>query len=151
MIHDIKGLAGNLAALPLQAAAAELEKMVKPADEKNPPPPDAANKAFVAFETRMDQTLRSAHYMESSAVKPSPAPTIESTGELPPDLAKEAAEKLREAAEMGDASALTAIAEEMTSRSRDFAPYQLRIAQLTDDYDFEGILALADDLEKNPG
>ena len=150
LIHDIKGLAGNLAALPLQAAAAELEKLIKPADEKNPPPPDAVNKAFAAFETRMDQALLSAQYMESLAVQPTLAPTVESTGELPPDLAKEAAGKLREAAEMGDVSGLTAIAEEMASRSRNFAPYQSRIAQLTDDFDFEGILGLANDLEKMP-
>ena len=151
MIHDVKGLAGNLAAIPLQAAAAELEKLIKHADEKNPPPSDTVNKTFVAFETRMDQALRSAQSMESSAAKPSRAPTVESTEELPSDLAKEAAGTLREAAEMGDASALTSIAEEMASRSRSFAPYQRRIAQLTDDFDFEGILGLANDLEKMPG
>ena len=49
---------------------------------------------------------------------------------------------------MGDVSGLTAIAEEMASRSRAFAPYLGRIAQLADDFDFEGILGLADDLEK---
>ncbi len=58
---------------------------------------------------------------------------------------------MREAAEMGDASGLTAIAEEMASRSKNFAPYQRRIAQLTDDFDFEGILGLANDLEEMPG
>ncbi len=89
--------------------------------------------------------------MESSAVQPDPAPTVESTGELPPDLAKEAAGKLREAAEMGDVSGLTAIAEEMATRSSNFAPYQRRIAQLAEDFDFEGILGLANDLEKMPG
>ncbi|MCX5880406.1 MAG: Hpt domain-containing protein, partial [Deltaproteobacteria bacterium] len=151
MIHDIKGLAGNLAALALQSAAAELEKLIKPADEKNPPPSDALKNAFVAFETRMDQALRSAQYMESLAAEPALAPTVESTGELPSDLAKEAAGKLREAAEMGDVSGLTAIAEDMASRSRNFAPYQRRIAQLTDDFDFEGILGLANELERMPG
>jgi two-component system, sensor histidine kinase and response regulator len=150
LIHDIKGLAGNLAALPLQAAAAELEKLIKHADEKNPPPLNTVNNAFVAFETRMDQALRSAQSIESSKAVPSPAPTAESTGELPPDLAREAAGKLREAAEMGDASALTSIAEEMASRSRSFAPYQRRIAQLTDDFDFEGIFVLTNELEKMP-
>ena len=151
MIHDIKGLAGNLAALPLQAAAAELEKLIKHADEKNPPPADALNEAFVAFETRMDQALRSAHVLASLEAEPTPAPKVESKGDLPPDLARDAAGKLREAAEMGDVSALTAIAEEMTSRSKSFASYQIRIAQLTDDFDFEGILALANDLEIMPG
>ncbi|MBI5591578.1 MAG: response regulator [Deltaproteobacteria bacterium] len=151
MIHDIKGMAGNLGALSLQAAAAELEKLVKSADEKNPPPPDALKNAFASFETRMDQALQSAQSLESLAAEPMSAPTIESTGELPPDLAREAAGKLREAAEMGDASALTAIAEEMTSRSNNFAPYLRRIAQLTDDFDFEGIIGLANDLDKLQG
>ena len=114
MIHDIKGLAGNLAAISLQAAAAELEKLIKPADDKNPPSSDALKKAFAAFETRMEQALRSAQSVEPLAARPSPAPAVESPRELPPDLAREAAGKLREAAEMGDASALTAIAEEMS-------------------------------------
>ncbi len=150
MIHDIKGLAGNLAALPLQAAAMELEKLIKHADEKNPPLLDALKEAFATFEIRMDQALRSAQHVESLSVQPSPSPTVELTGELPPDLAREAAGKLREAAEMGDASALTAIAAEMVSRSSNFTSYRHRIAQLIDDFDFEGILAMANDLEKIP-
>jgi len=70
---------------------------------------------------------------------------------LAPDLAKEAAARLREAAEMGDMSGLTAIAEEMASRSEVFAPYQSKIAQPADDFNFEGILELANDLAKTPG
>jgi hypothetical protein len=34
----------------------------------------------------------------------------------------------------------------MASLSKDFAPYLSRIVQLTDDFDFEGILELADEL-----
>jgi hypothetical protein len=51
---------------------------------------------------------------------------------------------------MGDVSGLAAIAEEMASRCKDFVPYRSRIAQLADDFDFYGILALANDLEKAP-
>lgn len=151
MIHDIKGLAGNLAALPLQDAGSDLEKLIKRVDEKNPPPPDDLKKAFAAFETRMDQALQSAKSLESLTADPSPEPPVESLAELPPDLSREAAGKLREAAEMGDVSALSTIAEEMAARSSAFAPYQRRIAQLTDDFDFDGILGLAEDLEKLPG
>jgi two-component system, sensor histidine kinase and response regulator len=147
MLHDIKGLAGNLAALHLQAAAAELEKLIKHADETNPPLPDAVASAFLLFETRMDRALRSAQSLESLTAERSPAPSAEPTGQLPSDLAAEAAGRLREAAEMGDVSGLKAIAEEMASRSKDFAPYQSRIFQLADDFDFEGILQLASDLE----
>jgi hypothetical protein len=70
---------------------------------------------------------------------------------VPPDLAREAASRLREAAEMGDVSGLTNIAEEMASRCEGFAPYQGKIAQLADDFDFDGILALTKELEKPPG
>jgi two-component system, sensor histidine kinase and response regulator len=51
---------------------------------------------------------------------------------------------------MGDVSSLAGIADEMASRCKDFAPYQSRIAQLADDFDFDGILALANDLERIP-
>lgn len=146
IIHDIKGLAGNLAAHHLQEAAAELEKLIKHPDANNPPPPDAITNAFVIFETRMAQALQSARYIESLEAMPAPSPSAESTGKLPSDLAKAAAGRLREAAEMGDVSGMTAIAEEMTSLSKDFAPYLSRIVQLTDDFDFEGILELADEL-----
>jgi len=39
----------------------------------------------------------------------------------------------------------------MATRSSNFAPYQRRISQLAEDFDFEGILGLANDLEKMPG
>ena len=43
-------------------------------------------------------------------------------------------------------SSLTAIAEEMVSRWKGFAPFQGRITSLADDFDFDGVLALADEL-----
>ena len=148
LAHEIKGLAGNLSASQLHAAATELDKLVKHADLQNPPPADGLATAFAAFESRMAQALRSARQLASLAAEPKTEPPLESAHKLAPDLAREAAIRLREAAEMGDVSALTAIAEEMAARSKDFAPYLGRIAQLADDFDFEGILGLADDLEK---
>jgi two-component system, sensor histidine kinase and response regulator len=150
LVHDVKGLAGNLASKQLQAAAAELEKLVKHGDERNPPAPETLAQTFAAFETLLDQALRAAQSLEPLEGKPSLAPSLEPTSGLPSDLAKEAAGRLREAAEMGDVSGLAAIATEMASRSQDFAPYQGKIAKLADDFDFDGILELANDLEKIP-
>jgi PAS domain S-box-containing protein len=147
LIHDVKGLAGNLAALRLQAAAGDLERLVKHSDEKAPPSPEILSAIFTTFETLLDQALRSAQSLELPPAEPCAPPSEVPAGEVPPDLAGEAASRLREAAEMGDVSGLAAIAEEMTSRCEGFAPYRSRIAQLADDFDFEGILALADDLE----
>jgi PAS domain S-box-containing protein len=150
LIHDIKGLAGNLAALQLQAAAADLEKMVKHADDENPPSPEILNSTFSTFETLLNLALLAAQTLKPAEGEPGSAPSAEPTQGVPPDLAREAADRLREAAEMGDVSGLTNIAGEMASRCEGFAPYQSKIAQLADDFDFDGILALTKELEKAP-
>ncbi|MFO7963231.1 MAG: response regulator [Desulfobacterales bacterium] len=146
--HDIKGLAGNLAAVDLQGAAEELVDLVKHASRENPPRPDALEKAFSSFKTEMDHALRSARHLKETTFETVPSPTLEPDGRLSPELAGEAAEKLRAAAEIGDISGLSNIAEEMASRSPAFAPYRDRIAQLVNDFDFDGILGLSDELKK---
>jgi len=151
MIHEIKGLAGNLSAVQLQVAATELEKLVKHADKKNPPEPDALAKAFVTFETLMHQALRSTGRITSPTGEKHAAPCWKPTGQLPTGLTKEAVGRLREAAEMGDVSGITAIAEEIASQSKNFTPYLDKIAQLAEAFDFEGILGIANDLERIEG
>jgi hypothetical protein len=69
-------------------------------------------------------------------------------GVLPPDLARDAAHRLREAAEMGDVSGLTDVCSELAAKSNAFAAHKTRIIRLADDFDFDGILKLADELEK---
>ncbi len=152
IIHDVKGLAGNLSAISLQAAAAELERLIKHVDEGDSSPVEAIQKALGIFETRMAQALLSAQSLESPSVNAGPAPSMEPLGKppgkLPPDIAKDAAMRLREAAGIGDISGLKAIAEEMVSRSKDFSPYQRQLVQLTDDFDFEGVIRLSENLGK---
>jgi PAS domain S-box-containing protein len=149
LVHDVKGLAGNLSALPLQAAAAELEKLVKHVDEKAPPPAEALGAAFAAFETRLDRALRAAGSVlpggGAEAVRPG------ETAGVPPELAGEAAARLREAAGLGDVSGLASLGEELASRSPAFEPVRHRIARLADDFDFDGVLALAAELERAAG
>jgi len=83
---------------------------------------------------------------------PAPAGTAASAkaaaGALPQALAKEAAARLREAAELGDVSGLAGICSELAAMSEAFGPYKARVAQLADDFDFEEVLKLADELEK---
>ena len=151
--HDIKGLAGNLAAHELHVAATQLDNLVKHADKKNPPPQNDVDAAFVNFESKMNQALQSVKTMLSHGPAPVSASTVEPTfdEQLPPDLAKEAAERLREAVEMGDISGLTAIVDEISARSVNFAPYRMKIAQLIEDFDFEGILTLTRELDRVTG
>ncbi|MBT8332468.1 MAG: hypothetical protein KJP06_09095, partial [Deltaproteobacteria bacterium] len=71
----------------------------------------------------------------------------EALAEIPPELAKEAADRLREAAEMGDVTRIRAIAKDYQSRSEAFGPIADRCIQMAEDFEFEGILKMADELE----
>ncbi len=78
LIHDIKGLAGNLAADRLQIATAELEKLVKPANAGNPPDPEALAGARSAFEGLLSQALTSARsLLPSSSTSGQEMPTAQ--------------------------------------------------------------------------
>ena len=61
-----------------------------------------------------------------------------------PELAKQTAERLRNAAEMGNITELKAIAEGLKSDSDQFSS---TILQLAEDFDFDGILKLATELD----
>jgi CheY-like chemotaxis protein len=147
LVHAIKGVAGNLAARNLQARSVPLEKLVKHADPANPPPAGDVNPAYEAFREALGRALEAAGSLMPAAGMP-PAAAEKAAGALPPELAREAAHRLREAAEMGDVSGLTAVCNELATKSGAFAAHQARIIQLADDFDFDGILKLADELEE---
>ncbi|NWH04852.1 response regulator [Desulfobacter latus] len=147
LTHEIKGVAGNLSAFQLHTAATELDQLVKHATSQNPPPEDILATALTALERRMTEALGSVLQLSSLMGEAEPEAALESEQQLPPDLAQEVAVRLREAAEMGDISALTEICEEMAVRSKAFAPYLNNIARMKEEFDFEGIIALADDLK----
>jgi len=147
LVHAIKGVAGNLAAKDLQAQSVPLEKLVKHADPANPPPAGEVIPAYQAFRESLGRALEAAGSLMPAAAVP-PAAAEKAPGALPPDLAREAAQRLREAAEMGDVSGLTDVCSELTAKSDAFAAHKTRIIRLSDDFDFDGILKLADELEK---
>jgi len=147
LVHAIKGVAGNLAAKDLQAQSVPLEKLVKHAGPANPPPAGDLDAAYQAFQEALDRALVAAGSLMPAAGVP-PSAAEKAPGALPPGAAREAAQRLREAAEMGDVSGLTAACSELTAASDAFAAYTTRIIRLADDFDFDGILKLADELEK---
>jgi signal transduction histidine kinase/DNA-binding response OmpR family regulator/HPt (histidine-containing phosphotransfer) domain-containing protein len=151
LVHNIRGVAGNLGADELQTAAMELERLVKQVDKDNPPSPEGLGEVLASFDEHLHMALRGICSLKPAAGEPDRALSLEPVGSLPFDLAKEAAGRLRDAADMGDVSELAAIAEEFLGRSGEFAPYKAKIIQLADDFDFDGILLLASDLEKIPG
>ena len=147
LVHAIKGVAGNLAAKDLQAQSVPLEKLVKHADPANPPPAGDVNPAYQAFREALGRALDAVRSLMPAAGTP-PAPAETSAGALPPDLAKEAATRLREAAETGGCLRLAAICSELTAKSEAFAAHKTRMIRLADDFDFDGVLKLTDALEK---
>ena len=146
LVHNLKGLAGNLAATDLQAAAVILEKLVKGVDKKAPPS-DQLNLRLSELENALNQALESVQTLGISAEDKSMEPSDEELAAIPAELVQDLPERMRNAAEMGNVSALITFAEELKARSDACTPLSNRIVQLAEDFNFEGILKLADDLD----
>jgi CheY-like chemotaxis protein len=146
MIHNLKGLAGNLAATGLQTAAVNLEKLVKGV-EKRTPSVKELNLKFSHLKKALNQALESAQTLGVPTKENIEKPSAEALADIPTELSQDIAKRVRDATEMGDVMTLNAIAEELKVKSDSFAPLSNRIAQLAEDFDFEGVLELADDLD----
>ncbi len=67
---------------------------------------------------------------------------------IPAELIPDIADRLRSSAEMGDVMTLTAIAEELKAHSDTCKPLSARIVQLAEEFEFDGIIGLVDELDK---
>jgi two-component system sensor histidine kinase/response regulator len=146
LVHNLKGLAGNLAATELQVAAVNLEKLVKGVDKKAPSP-EQLNLRFSELENALNQALGLVQLLGVAIEENSKKISVEEVTAIPAEFAKEIAIRIRDAAEMGDVTTLNAIAEEIKTYSDTCVPLSKQIIQLAEDFDFEGVLKLADDLD----
>ncbi len=146
LVHNIKGLAGNLSATDLQAAAVNLEKLVKGV-EKKAPPAKQLNLKLSELETALNQALESAQSLGASAEENVCKLSDEEIAAIPAELAQDIAKRIRDAAEMGDVTTLNAIAEEIRARSDSCIPLSKQIIQMAEDFDLDGIQKLADALD----
>jgi HPt (histidine-containing phosphotransfer) domain-containing protein len=146
LAHNLKGLAGNLSAMDLQAAAVKMEKLVRGVDKKAPPSKNL-NLKFSELETALDQALESVQSLGESAEDNICKLSDEEIVAIPAELAQDIAKRIRDAAEMGDVETLNAIAEEIKDQSESCIPLSKQIIQMADDFDLDGIQKLADDLE----
>jgi HPt (histidine-containing phosphotransfer) domain-containing protein len=146
LVHNIKGLAGNLAATDLQAAAEKLEKLVKGV-EKTPPLSKKLNLKFSELDNALTQALKSVQSLSVSAEKPVGKLSDIEIASIPVELAQNIARRIRDAAEMGDVITLNAISEEIRTRSESCVPLSKLIVQMADDFDLDGIQKLADALD----
>jgi CheY-like chemotaxis protein len=146
LIHNLKGLAGNLAATDLQIASVNLEKLVKGVQEKIPPAKEL-NFKFSELENALNQALESAQSLGASTEENVCKLSDEEIAAIPSEFAQDIARRIRDAAEMGDVMTLSAIAAEIKTQSDSCVPLSKQIVQLAEDFDLEGIQKLADALD----
>jgi HPt (histidine-containing phosphotransfer) domain-containing protein len=138
LVHNLKGLAGNLAATDLQAAAVNLEKLVKAVDKKAPSP-EQLNLRFAELENALNQALKSAQSLGVSDEVTIEKPATETFADIPAELSRDIAKRIREAAEMGDITTLNAVAEEIKDQSDSCMLLGKQIVQMAEDFDLDGI------------
>ncbi|MGD8948046.1 MAG: response regulator [Desulfobacterales bacterium] len=145
LVHNLKGLAGNLAATELQAAAGNLEKLVKGVETKNPPA-EELNLKFSDLENALNQALESAQSLGASAEENIDKLSTEALADIPTELSQDIAKRIHDAAEMGDITTLNAIAEEIKDQSDFCMQLSKQIIQMAEDFDLDGIQKLAEAL-----
>jgi HPt (histidine-containing phosphotransfer) domain-containing protein len=138
MVHNLKGLAGNLEATDLQAAAVGLEKLVKGQTEKTASDKEL-NQKFADLKDALEQALEAVQTLGPADEKKTIASSQEAIAAVPPELMQKVTERLKTAAEMGDVTQIKAIAEELKSESDAMAPFCDELIRLAEDFDFDGI------------
>ena len=147
LVHNLKGLAGNLEATDLQTATVEMEKLVKKPSEKTSNK-ESLMRQFLKLEETLNLALASAHSLGVPAQEMAAAGSREEEiAALPPELAKQMAGRIKSAAEVGDVMKIKSIAAEVKAQSPAFAPVCDKLTQMANDFDFDGCLQLSDELE----
>jgi CheY-like chemotaxis protein len=146
LVHNLKGLAGNLAATDLQVATTNLEKLVKGVEKKSLSHTEL-NLKFSDLENALNGALKSAQSLGASAEENACKLSDEEIVAISAEVAQDIAKRIRDAAEMGDVMTLNAIAKEIKTRSESCGPLSKQIVQLAEDFDLDGIQKLADKLD----
>jgi PAS domain S-box-containing protein len=147
LVHNLKGLAGNLAASELQAAAVEIEKLIK-GDQKKAASQKQLDQKLANLEKSINQALEAVQTLGPVPAEKTEQPSADEMIAIPPELAGEAVGRIKEPAEMGDVTQIKSIAEDLKSKSDAFAPFSDKFIQLAEDFDFEGVSKLVGELEK---
>jgi len=151
LVHSLKGVAANLAAVQLLEATIELEKLVKYAHTDAPPEPESIDSKLAVLESALDQALDAVETLKAGDEGINTENQADLSTATTVNVDNEAIRRLREAAEMGDVTEVVSLADEIASQENGFSPYSAKIAQLADDFDFDGILRLIDRLEDAAG
>ncbi len=139
LIHSLKGVAGNLSATTLHDAAAALDQAIRATAIGIP----AIQARFTRLAAALQEALASAAVLAETAQADGARPTIDKAA-LPCDVARETVMDLRKAIELGDVMALCEIGKSLPADSY----FSDKIQVLSDAFDFDGLTALADEIER---
>lgn len=123
-----------------------LEKPVKGAGEKTLPTREL-NLNFSELENAIICALDSVKIPGVSAEAFTCKISDDELSAIPNELARDIAERIRDAADMGDVTTLNAIAEEIKTHSNSCLPLSKQIVQMVEDFDLDGVQKLADGLD----
>jgi two-component system sensor histidine kinase/response regulator len=146
LVHNLKGLAGNLEATDLQAAAMEMEKLVK-GGQKETPSNNQLDQKFIEMEKATSQALAAVQTMGLPAKEKSIEPSTGWMAEVPVEQVKEVADRIKTAAEMGDVMKIQSIANDLKSANDAMVPFCDKLVQLAEDFDFDGIQKIVLELD----
>jgi PAS domain S-box-containing protein len=146
LVHNLKGLAGNLEAKDLQATTVEMEKLVKGQTEKTASDKELKQK-LADLESVLKQALDAVQTLGFTAKKTTIESSKDTMASVPPERLKKAAENIKAAAEMGDVTQIKSVAEALKSESDTMAPFCYELVKLAEDFDFDGIQKLVFELE----
>jgi CheY-like chemotaxis protein/HPt (histidine-containing phosphotransfer) domain-containing protein len=138
LVHNLKGLAGNLEAGDLQAATVEMEKMVKGQTEESVSAAELDLK-FTHLADTLDRALEAVKILVPTDEKKAIEDGGDETAAASPELAQGVVDRIQAAAEMGDVAQIKSIAEELKSESDAMTPLCDQLVRLADDFDFDGI------------
>jgi PAS domain S-box-containing protein len=140
LIHNIKGLSGNLDATDLQLAAVELERLVK-GDHRQTSFQKQLDQKFIEFEKAANQALEAVRTLGGSAPAEEKvvASSVDRLAEVPADQLKALADRIEAAVELGDVMKIKSIAAAAKSQSDVLAPLCDELIRSAEDFDFDGI------------
>ncbi len=147
LIHNLKGLAGNLEANSLQTAAVKMEKLVKgqtaqTTDDKE------LSRELTELQSALQQALDAVQTLKPTAESKSHESGKGARTSIAPELPKEIAGDIKAAAEMGDVMKIKSIIEAFTAESETVDPFWAQLSQLADDFDFDGVQKCMLELEE---
>jgi HPt (histidine-containing phosphotransfer) domain-containing protein len=147
LVHNLKGLAGNLEATDLQAAAVAMEKLVKGQTAETVSDQEL-NQELQDLENALEQALDAVRTLGPVAEKKTTEGTADKMAFMSLELDQEVIGRIKAAAEIGDMAQIKSIAWDLKTESVAAASFCDRIIQLAEDFDFDGIQNLMLELDR---